>query len=135
MILNSILKSIVFYTILNFYSVLHFRCKLYFKKGDDWSNKGVGYLYIKKDASGSSPAQLLIRADNSLGVILLHISLNDSLPISKAPQNRGVYLACIPNPPLDPKATTQTTVTFLIKVRVEDTEQLFDTLVKYKTNQ
>ena len=95
----------------------------------------MGYLYIKKETSSNSPAQLLIRADNKLGVILLHISLNDSLPISKAPQNKGIYLSCIPNPPLDPKATTQTSVTFLIKVKAEDTEQLFDTLIKYKSNQ
>ena len=105
------------------------------KKATTGLIRGFGYLYIKKETTGTAPAQLLIRADNKLGVILLHISLNESLPISKAPQNKGIYLSCIPNPPLDPKATTQTTVTFLIKVRTEDTEELFDKLIKYKSNQ
>jgi len=74
-----------------------------------------------------------------MGVILLHIKLNDSLPVSKAAQNRGVYLTCIPHPPLDPKAdpktAASTSVAFFIKVKTEDTEQLFDNLVKFKSNE
>ncbi len=108
---------------------------MYYKKGDSFVEKGLGSLFIKKEEN-STTAQLLIRADTKLGNVLLNISLVDSLPISKADNNKGVLLTCIPNPPLDPKASSdiQNSVTFLIRVKGnDDCEQLFNHLIQYKS--
>ncbi|CAG2177148.1 unnamed protein product [Oppiella nova] len=111
------------------------KCKLYFKKENNWIEKGIGFLYIIKDEKASKP-QLLIRASNTMGTILLHITLSESLPVGKAPQNKGVLLTCIPHPPLDPKAAegSQTSVSFMIRVNPKSTDEVFNALVKHMTN-
>ena len=40
------------------------RCKLYYKKGDSWADRGVGNLHLKK---ADDKCILLIRADTNLG--------------------------------------------------------------------
>lgn len=115
------------------------RCKLYYQKDGSFVDKGLGFLYIKpkKDAK----AQLLIRADTTTGNILLNIALVESLPVIKAEKGKGVMLTCIPNPEIEPKkkeeeqenGTEKSTVTFLIRVKATDNDELYDSIVKYKS--
>ncbi len=118
-------------------------------------DKGLAFLYIKKAAG--SRAQLLVRSDTTTGNILLNIALVESLPVSKAEKGKGVMLACIPNPPIEPPPKPKTgddsgaasngdaaaaaeeankkSVTFLLRVKVSDSEELYDTIVRYQKEQ
>ena len=51
------------------------RCKLFYKKGTEFADKGLGMLHLKP-VDGSKKTQLLVRAETSLGNILLNIMLN-----------------------------------------------------------
>lgn len=44
---------------------LIFRCKLFYKKENEFKEKGVGTLHLKQVADGKT--QLLVRADTNLG--------------------------------------------------------------------
>lgn len=68
-------------------------------------------LHIKKN---EAVTQLVIRADTSLGNILLNIGLKTGLPLKMADDQKGVILTCIPNPPIDSKSGN-TETTFLIR--------------------
>ncbi|GFX11560.1 nuclear pore complex protein Nup50 [Trichonephila clavipes] len=107
------------------------RCKLFFKKGQNYADKGVGTLHLKP-LDGKT--QLLIRADTSLGNILLNIVLNASLPTSRTGKN-NVLLVCIPNPPLDVKnPDSKEAIPMLIRVKTEqEADELLETLNKYKS--
>lgn len=102
------------------------RCKLFFKKDNNWAEKGLGNLHLK-DCDGKT--QLLIRADTNLGNILLNIMINSSIPTSRQGKN-NVTLICIPNPPLDEKkAEDKTPVSMLIRVKTaEDADELNEKL-------
>jgi len=78
------------------------KCKLFFKKDGSYVEKGVGMLYIKP-VEGEKH-QLLIRADTNLGNVLLNILLSSQIPTTRVGKN-NVMLVCVPNPPVDPKAT------------------------------
>ncbi|XP_015929764.1 nuclear pore complex protein Nup50 [Parasteatoda tepidariorum] len=107
------------------------RCKLFFKKGEGYADKGVGTLYLK---SLEGKTQLLVRADTSLGNILLNIILTASLPMSRTGKN-NVLLVCIPNPPVDAKKTdSQEAIPMLIRVKTaEDADELLEALNKHKS--
>ncbi|KAF8797305.1 nuclear pore complex protein Nup50-like [Argiope bruennichi] len=107
------------------------RCKLFFKKGDSYAERGVGNLYLKPM---DGKTQLLIRADTSLGNILLNIVLSASLPMSRTGKN-NVLLVCIPNPPVDvKKADSKEAIPMLIRVKTsEEADELLETLNKYKS--
>ena len=45
-------------------SCLFSRCKLFFKKNDEWKDKGLGHLHLKPCGEKT---QLLVRADTALG--------------------------------------------------------------------
>ena len=129
------------------------RCKLFFKKGESWQDKGVGNLHLKP-CDGKT--QLLIRADTNLGElqntlmiaydvlicccsvtsvlllsitgnILLNILLTSSVPASRQGKN-NVLLVCVPNPPLDDKKPDDTTaVSMLIRVKAAaDADELLE---------
>ncbi|CAN8026519.1 unnamed protein product, partial [Ixodes persulcatus] len=105
------------------------RCKLFHKKGDGYVERGVGTLHVKP-LNGRH--QLLLRADTSLGNILLNILLAPSLPVSRVGKN-NVALVCVPNPPMDPNDTSPAPTTLLLRVRTaEDADELRDTLNRYK---
>ena len=82
------------------------KCKLFFKKDGSYVEKGVGMLYIKP-VEGEKH-QLLIRADTNLGNVLLNILLSSQIPTTRVGKN-NVMLVCVPNPPVDPKATEPAT--------------------------
>lgn len=56
---NLTMKTTVYYCML-----LCCRCKLFYQKEGAWTEKGVGFLHLKKN---DDIAQLLVRADTSLG--------------------------------------------------------------------
>uniref|UniRef100_A0A915IK75 Nuclear pore complex NUP2/50/61 domain-containing protein n=1 Tax=Romanomermis culicivorax TaxID=13658 RepID=A0A915IK75_ROMCU len=74
------------------------KCKLFYKSGTKYAEKGVGTLHLKKLDNGKT--QLLIRTDTALGNILLNVCLSEATPCSKINKN-NLTLACVPNPPLE----------------------------------
>jgi nuclear pore complex protein Nup50 len=55
-----------------------FRCKLFYKKGAEFADKGLGMLHLKPVES-TNKTQLLVRAETSLGNILLNVMLNNQV--------------------------------------------------------
>lgn len=92
------------------------KCKLFYQKDGAWTERGVGHLHLKKV---DEKTQLLVRADTTLGNILLNIMLSASVPLQKQGKN-NVSMVCVPNPPIDPKADTQKPVPMLIRVKTSD---------------
>lgn len=107
------------------------RCKLFYKKDDSFVERGVGILHLKP-LDGKT--QLLIRADTSLGNILLNIVLSASLPMSRTGKN-NVLLVCVPNPPVDPKGKdSKKAIPMLIRVKTSgDADELLEMLNKHKS--
>lgn len=72
------------------------RCKVFVKGDKSYADRGVGMLYLKK-VEGSGKTQLLVRADTSLGKILLNILLSEGIPTQRMGKN-NVMLVCLPLP-------------------------------------
>lgn len=70
-------------------------------KEGSYAEKGVGHIHLKP-VSSSKKTQLIIRADTSLGNLLLNIVLNSAMPVAKQGKN-NVVISCVPNPPVDEK--------------------------------
>jgi len=97
------------------------KCKLFYKKSDSYVDRGIGKLYLKLTAE--QKLQLVIRADNSLGNILLNVLVSPSTPMERLGTN-NVMMVTVPNPPIDPKTESEP-VTFLIRVKTaEDADEL-----------
>ncbi len=74
---------------------LAFRCKIFYKKGASFVDKGVGMLHLKP-VEGSNKTQLLVRAETSLGNILLNIMLNKQVSLSVLFDHQKKFMAlCI----------------------------------------
>ncbi|XP_046860970.1 LOW QUALITY PROTEIN: nuclear pore complex protein Nup50-like [Xenia sp. Carnegie-2017] len=98
------------------------RCKLFFKKTDDWSELGVGMLSLKKI---DEKIQVIIRNDTALGKIILNVIINESTPMSRSGKN-NVLLLSVPNPPVfsNPSDNSKP-VSYLIRVKsAENAEEL-----------
>ena len=76
------------------------KCKLFYKKDNQYKEKGVGMLYLK--SVDGNKTQLLVRADTNLGNVLLNILLSSQMPTTRVGKN-NVMIVCVPNPPIDPK--------------------------------
>jgi len=97
------------------------KCKLFYKKSDSYVERGIGQLYLK--LTDEKKLQLVIRADNSLGNILLNILVTPSTPLERLGTN-NLMLVTLPNPPIDPKTDSEP-VTFLVRVKTaEDADEL-----------
>ncbi|XP_064174775.1 nuclear pore complex protein Nup50 [Anguilla rostrata] len=97
------------------------KCKLFYKKENEFKEKGVGTLHLKHVAEGKT--QLLVRADTNLGNILLNILVPASMPCSRKGKN-NVMVVCVPNPPVDDK-NPAVAVPLLIRVKTaEDADEL-----------
>jgi len=108
------------------------RCKLFYKKEGTFVEKGVGMLFLKP-LDGGHKIQLLIRADNATGKILLNVGLNSSIPCSKSGKN-NLTMICMANPPLDPKAPSDEPAVLLLRVKTsEDADKLLEEIDKAKT--
>lgn len=101
------------------------RCKVYVKTSKDYSDRGVGTLYLKK--AENSKVQLIVRADTNLGNILLNVLLSDGLPVSRLGKN-NVMVVCIPTPDSKPPPTS-----VLLRVKTSDeADELLETINKHK---
>ncbi|XP_016993713.2 nuclear pore complex protein Nup50 [Drosophila takahashii] len=88
------------------------RCKVYIKKDNDYSDRGVGTLYLKP-VKDSEKTQLLVRADTNLGNILVNLILSEGIPCQRMGKN-NVMLLCVPTPE-DTKAAS-----LLLRVKTGD---------------
>jgi len=106
------------------------RCKLFYKVGSDWKDYGVGNIFLKPC---EEKTQLLVRADTSLGNILLNILVPSSLPVSRNGKN-NVLTMCVPNPPLsDKNVEADAPVSMLIRVKTgEEADELLEKLNEAK---
>lgn len=92
------------------------RCKLFLKKEASYIEKGLGTLYIK-ETNEEAGNQLLIRADNSLGTIMMNIRLNKSLPIISTKSGLLLTIPNIPSSPVKGKEPEPETASYYIKVK------------------
>ncbi|XP_069870601.1 nuclear pore complex protein Nup50-like [Dipodomys merriami] len=105
------------------------KCKLFYKKDNEFKEKGVGTLHLKPTANQKT--QLLVRADTNLGNILLNVLVPPGMPCSRTGKN-NVLIVCVPNPPLDEK-NASAPVPILIRVKTsEDADELHKILLEKK---
>lgn len=108
-------------------SVYDKKCKIFVKKENNFVDKGVGTLYIKK-VEETGKHQLLVRANTNLGTILVNLILVAAIPTQRMGKN-NVMMVCIPTPESKPPPTP-----ILIRVKSsEEADELLATLEKYKT--
>lgn len=105
----------------NFYSK---RCKVFVKSDKSYADRGVGMLYLKK-VEGSGKTQLLVRADTSLGNILLNVLLSEGLPTQRMGK-KDVMMICLPLP--DAQGPTS------VLIRVKDEGEANDLLAEINKN-
>lgn len=100
------------------------RCKVFVKTGADYSDRGVGTVFLKKV---EDKLQMIVRADTNLGNILLNIIISGGLPVSRMGKN-NVMVVCIPTPDSKPPP-----VSVLIRVKTgEEADNLLATIEKHK---
>lgn len=105
------------------------KCKLFYQKDGAWVERGVGFLHLKKP---DDKAQLLVRADTTLGNILLNIRLSESMPLSRQGKN-NVSMMCVVNPPI-PKVTDDKPIPMLIRVKTgDDADELLDKMKEIRS--
>ncbi|XP_020285570.1 nuclear pore complex protein Nup50 [Pseudomyrmex gracilis] len=101
------------------------RCKVFVKKDGNYSDRGVGMLYLKPTPNGKM--QLIVRADTSLGNLLLNTLLTSSIP-TKLMNKNTIMLVCLPLPDSTPPP-----VPVLLRVKTsEAADELLETLNKHK---
>lgn len=95
------------------------------KKDGNFSDRGVGTLFLKP--TPNDKMQLIVRAGNSLGNILLNTLLTESIPLKRMNKN-SIMLVCLPTPDSNPPPTP-----VLLRVKTsEDADTLMETLEKNK---
>ena len=108
------------------------RCKLFFKKGSDWKELGVGMLYLKSLNDGKT--QLLVRMETAAGKVLLNISLHKNIPVARVGKN-NVSVMSVPNPPVFLKETEgDNTKPLNYLIRVKNSEEADDLLKQINDN-
>ncbi|XP_075214282.1 nuclear pore complex protein Nup50 [Lycorma delicatula] len=111
-------------------SVYNKRCKVFIKKEANYADLGVGTLFIKP-VTGERH-QLIVRADTSLGNILVNVILNKAIPMQRMGKN-NVMVICVPTPPAAGSKSPQTPSTVLLRVKTsEEADELLKILKKYK---
>lgn len=107
-------------------SIYEKKCKIFVKKDDNFVDRGVGTLYIKK-IEDKAKHQLLVRANTNLGTILVNLILTEAIPCQRMGKN-NVMMVCIPTPESKPPP-----VPLLIRVKTsEEADELLDQLTKCK---
>lgn len=91
------------------------KCRLFYKKNNEFKEKGVGVLHLK--ATANEKTRLLVQ-DSKAGNILLNILITPNMPCTRMGKN-NVLIVCVPNPPLD-KKNASTEVTLLIRVKTSN---------------
>ncbi|CAA9997363.1 unnamed protein product [Nesidiocoris tenuis] len=99
--------------------------KVFVKKDkEDYTERGVGTLYVKPV---NDKFQVVVRADTSLGNLLVNIVLTESMPMKRLGKN-NVLLVCVPVPGQDAKPIP----TLLRSKTKEAADKLFEELEKCK---
>ncbi|XP_036276133.1 nuclear pore complex protein Nup50 isoform X1 [Pipistrellus kuhlii] len=105
------------------------KCKLFYKKDNEFKEKGVGTLHLKPTANQKT--QLLVRADTNLGNILLNVLVPPNMPCTRTGKN-NVLIVCVPNPPVDER-NAAAPVPMLVRVKTsEDADELHRLLLGRK---
>lgn len=101
------------------------RCKVFIKKDGNFSDRGVGTLFLKP--TPNEKIQLIVRADTSCGNLLLNTILNESIPTQRMGKN-NVMMVLLPTPDSKPPPTP-----ILLRVKTsEDADALLEVLNKHK---
>ncbi|XP_012248977.1 nuclear pore complex protein Nup50 isoform X1 [Bombus impatiens] len=101
------------------------RCKVFVKKDGNFTDRGIGTLFLKP--TPNEKTQLLVRAETSLGNLLLNTLLTESIPTKRMNKNT-IMLLCLPMP-----ESTPPPVPVLLRVKTdEDADILLETLNKHK---
>lgn len=102
-------------------SLLTVRAKLFYKKGSEFTDLGVGNLKVQSSSKGA--VQLLMRNDTSLGTILLNVKVTGDIPVSCS--SKSVLIVC---PAANPSLSVgEGPVTYLLRVK---TAELAEQLLK-----
>lgn len=105
-------------------SVYSKRCKVFFKVAGNFQERGIGTIFVKP-VKDSAKHQLIVRADTSLGNILVNVVLAKGLPVQKMGAN-NVMLVCIPNADFDKP------VSVLLKVKTAaDADEVIENLKEH----
>ncbi|XP_074659979.1 nuclear pore complex protein Nup50-like isoform X2 [Tubulanus polymorphus] len=105
------------------------RCKLYYKSEEAWKEKGVGNVFLKVLEDGRT--QFLIRAETTLGNVLLNIMLSKSIPFNRQGKNSVTFM-CIPSPAIDPKQADKPYMMLLRVKTAEEADELIDKINEHK---
>merc|ERR1711892_302366 len=107
-------------------ALFHQKAKIFYMKDKNYKEIGVGQLFVKP--LDNDKASLLVRADNTLGNILLNVTIPNA-PAPSAMGKKDCMLSVIPNPPID---GVDGAVPLLIRVKTpDDRDQLLE-LIKSK---
>lgn len=99
------------------------RCKVFLKKEASFQERGVGTLYLKP---AGEKMQLIVRADTSLGNVLVNTLLTAGLPVQRVGSN-NVMLVCVPTPDVKPPP-----VPLLIRLKTgDDADEVFNKLKEH----
>ncbi|SPP75235.1 nuclear pore complex protein Nup50 [Drosophila guanche] len=100
------------------------RCKVFVMKGADYADRGVGMLHLKP-VKDSAKAQLIVRADNNIGQVLINLMVGNGLPCQRMGKN-NVMIMSLPMPE-DTKV-----VSILLRVKTgEEADELLAKLQDY----
>lgn len=89
---------------------------MYYINGKKYEKMGNAMLHMKALEDGKY--QLLVRAENALGSILLNIKLVSGIPFNQ--MGKDIKMTVITKNPATPKDDTPTTVTYLIRSGCKD---------------
>jgi nuclear pore complex protein Nup50 len=97
------------------------KCKIFVKRDSGYADKGVAMLHLKP-VPNSTNTQLLVRANTSLGNILINTLLSSATPVQKMKKN-NILIICVPTPDTTPAIPTS------VLIRVQN-EELADELLE-----
>ncbi|XP_021931646.1 nuclear pore complex protein Nup50 isoform X1 [Zootermopsis nevadensis] len=99
------------------------RCKVFVKKEASFQERGVGMLHLKPVGEKT---QLIVRADTSLGNLLVNTLLTAGLPIQRMGTN-NVMLVCVPMPDTKPPP-----IPILLRLKTsDDADEVHDKLKEH----
>lgn len=109
-------------------ALFHQKAKVFYMKDKAYKEIGVGQLFVKP--INDDKASILVRADNTLGNILLNVTIPNA-PAPSAMGKKDCMLSVVLNPPVD---GVEGAVPLLIRVKTpEDRDSLVE-LIKSKQN-
>lgn len=96
------------------------KVKMYFMIEKTWTDRGTGMAFLKRK-EGS--AHLVVRAENSLGTIMLNNVLKKEIKITSS-GDKAFSFVTVPNPPVEPK-NPEKAFPILLRVKTKDLKEEF----------